>query len=79
MRNSLYEVKYKIGEDRKNRGFQYKGLILKKSLSRYLYTFDGITGFLETLETAVYELYELVKVFKNRSNYIVAKDEYDID
>ena len=78
MRDSLYDFRKSIGMNQKNIGYKYEGKILKNSLSRYLYTFPKIADFLDSLEKPVFELFELVKVYKNRRNYAVAKDELNI-
>ena len=75
----LYKDKYNIGSDIKNTGFDYTGQILRKSISNYLYQFEHIAEFLDSLESAVNILYDSVKIVKNHTNFTVDKDERNIN
>jgi hypothetical protein len=72
---SLYDQTYKIGEDIKNLGYDYTDKILRRSLSRYIYTFPHLANFLDSLDVAVTHLYNSVKAVKNHYNFTVKKDE----
>lgn len=57
-------------------GFDYKGQVLKRTLSRQMFrTNDTLLGFLERIDTVIYELIESVKRIKTFGNPALDKNE----
>jgi hypothetical protein len=76
VKDSIYRPLYERRENRRNLGFNYKGQILKRTLSSQMFgvsqTFDY---FLEKVESIVYEWVETVKQIKIHAN--PALDKYE--
>lgn len=76
VKNSIYRKIYERKEKRLNLGFDYKGQILKRTLSSQMF---GISSLLDTylskVEEVVYEWVEAVKQIKINAN--PALDKYE--
>ena len=58
----------------KNKGYDYKGNIFKKSMSPYLFNDPKRKDILDQYETIIYFLIEKVKYIKTFFNYTVSKN-----
>ncbi len=74
---SKYDITYTVGRDIKNMGYNYNGKILSNSLSKYLYLDDRMSGFLNTLESAITILFNSTKKVKHYFNYTIDQNEID--
>lgn len=76
IKDSIYRPIYERRESRKNLGFDYKGQILKKTLSSRMFGANPtLDYFLEQTEKIVYEWVESVKQIKIYAN--PALDKYE--
>ena len=76
VKNSIYRPIYERREDRKHTGFNYKGQILKKTLSSQMFGVNStLDYFLEQVEKVAYEWVESVKQIKISAN--PALDKYE--
>jgi hypothetical protein len=76
VKDSIYRPIYKRRESRKNLGFNYKGQILKRTLSSQMFGVnETLDYFLEQVEKVVYEWVESVKQIKIHAN--PALDKYE--
>ncbi|CAB4159172.1 hypothetical protein UFOVP699_69 [uncultured Caudovirales phage] len=76
VKNSIYRPIYSRNEKRKNTGFDYKGQILKRSLSSQMFGLNPtLDYFLGQIEKIVYEWVEAVKQIKISAN--PALDKYE--
>jgi hypothetical protein len=76
VKDSIYRPVYERRENRKNLGFNYKGQILKRSLSSQMFGVnETLDYFLEQVEKVVYEWVESVKQIKIHAN--PALDKYE--
>ncbi len=76
VKDSIYRPVYERRESRKNLGFNYKGQILKRSLSSQMFGVnETLDYFLEQVEKVVYEWVESVKQIKIHAN--PALDKYE--
>lgn len=65
---SLYDDTFEFGKSLKNGGFDYSDVLLKRSVSNYLYRNENLSGFLEYLNELIVndiESTKKVRVFKN--------------
>lgn len=74
MSESLYDIANSRKEKINNLGFDYKGKILRKTVSSYLYMDPTRAAILDKFETWLYFLVEKVKVIKTYYNYTVPKN-----
>lgn len=74
MKESLYDIANSRKEKINNLGFNYKGKILKKTLSSYIYMDPTRAGIMDQFENLFYFLVEKVKTIKTFYNYTVPKD-----
>jgi hypothetical protein len=74
MKDSLYDITHSRKEKIENIGFNYKGKILRKSLSAYLFKDPTRAAILDQFETWVFFLVEKVKIIRTFYNYTVDKD-----
>ena len=76
VKDSIYRPIYERGEKRKNLGFDYKGNILKHSLSSQMFGAHPLLDYLlQQVEKIVYEWVEAVKQIKISAN--PALDKYE--
>lgn len=76
VKDSIYRPIYERKEKRRNVGFDYKGQILKKSLSSQMFGAHPLLDYLiEQVEKIVYEWVEAVKQIKISAN--PALDKYE--
>jgi hypothetical protein len=76
VKDSIYRPIYERKEKRKNTGFDYKGQILKKTLSSQMFGAHPLLDYLlEQVEKIVYEWVEAVKQIKISAN--PALDKYE--
>lgn len=76
VKDSIYRPIYERREKRKNLGFDYKGNILKKSLSSQMFGAHPLLDhLLQQVEKVVYEWVEAVKQIKISAN--PALDKYE--
>jgi len=76
VKDSIYRPIYERREKRKNLGFDYKGNILKKSLSSQMFGAHPLLDYLlQQVEKVVYEWVESVKQIKISAN--PALDKYE--
>lgn len=76
VKNSIFRPIYERNAKRMNLGFNYKGQILKKSLSSQMFGVNTtLDTYLEKVESIVYEWVEAVKQIKINAN--PALDKYE--
>jgi hypothetical protein len=76
VKDSIYRPIYERKEKRKNTGFNYKGQILKRTLSSQMFGAHPLLDYLlERVEKVVYEWVESVKQIKISAN--PALDKYE--
>ena len=76
VKDSMYRPIYERKENRKNIGFNYKGQILKRTLSSQMFGSHPLLDYLlERVEKIVYEWVESVKQIKISAN--PALDKYE--
>jgi hypothetical protein len=76
VKNSIYRPIFDRREKRENTGFDYKGQILKKTLSSQMFGAHPLLDYLlERVESVVYEWVEAVKQIKITAN--PALDKYE--
>jgi hypothetical protein len=76
VKDSIYRPIYERNEKRKNTGFDYKGQILKKTLSSQMFGAHPLLDYLlEQVEKIVFEWVEGVKQIKITAN--PALDKYE--
>lgn len=79
VKDSIYRPVYERREKRLNLGFNYKGQILKRTLSSQMFGANStLDYFLEQLEKVVYEWVESVKQIKIYANPALEKYENKI-
>jgi hypothetical protein len=79
VKDSIYRPIYERRENRKNLGFNYKGQILKRTLSSQMFgANETLDYFLEQVEKVVYEWVESVKQIKIHANPALEKYETKI-
>lgn len=59
----------------RNLGYDYRGQILRRSLSSVIYLNENVAEFVERLETIMTNLVYSVKSIKKSVNFLVDKDE----
>jgi len=74
MKDSLYDIANSRKEKINNIGFNYKGKILRKTLSSYIFMDPRRAAILDQFESWVYFLVEKVKLIRTFYNYTVPKD-----
>ena len=74
MSDSLYDIANSRKEQINNLGFNYKGKILRKTTSSYIYMDATRAGIMDQFENMFYFLVEKVKIIKTYYNYTVPKD-----
>lgn len=80
IRNSIFWTAHNRKDKRLHLGFQYKGQILKKSLSNQMFGSNPILdGFLARIENYIYEHVEAVKQIKIFANPALDKNENRIN
>jgi hypothetical protein len=76
VKDSIYRSTYERREKRTNLGFNYKGQILKRTLSSQLFEVnETLTTYISNIEKIVYEWVEAVKRIKTYVNPAVDKYE----
>jgi hypothetical protein len=76
IRNSIYWGIYNRKDRRLNLGFKYKGQVLKKTLSNQMFGVNPILdGFIDYMESFIYEHIEAVKQIKIFANPALDKNE----
>jgi hypothetical protein len=76
VKDSIYRPIYERKEKRLNVGFDYKGKILKRTLSSQLFNVNTtLSTFISNIEKVVYEWVESVKRIKIHAN--PALDKYE--
>jgi hypothetical protein len=74
MRESIYDKTYSFGEDLKIKSFDYKDVIMKKTLSNHLFKNEKIASFLTYINDIFYTYIEMVKYIRIYDNYTVKKN-----
>lgn len=74
MKESLYDTATSRNERINNLGFNYKGKILRKTISPYLYSDPERAKILDRFDAWLFFLVEKVKSVKTFYNYTVPKD-----
>lgn len=75
----LYDITYLTHQKRKNLGFNYRPVLLKKTMSNRMFRNRTLTGFLEFMNEGVVEWVDSVKRIKTFFNYIVPKNDKRIN
>lgn len=79
VKESIYRPIYTRKEARKNTGFDYKGQILKRSVSSQMFGIHPMLDYLlERVEKIIYEWVEAVKQIKISANPALEKYENKI-
>jgi hypothetical protein len=79
VKESIYRPIYTRKEARKNTGFDYKGQILKRSVSSQMFGMHPMLDYLlERVEKIIYEWVEAVKQIKISANPALEKYENKI-
>lgn len=79
MKNSLYDKSNTRKTRIKNTGFDYRGKILRRSLSPYLYGESTRASILDEIDKILTFWVEKVKTVKTFYNYTVPKDYTDFN
>lgn len=79
MKQSLYKVSENRLNKLKNRGYDYKGKILKRTLSSYIYRDPKREEILDQFEKSLYFIVQQIKTIKTFFNYTVDKDYTDFN
>jgi hypothetical protein len=79
MKDSLYDKTNTRKTRLKNTGFNYRGQILRRSLSPYLYREETRASILEEIDRIITFWVDNVKTIKTFYNYTVPKDYTDIN
>ena len=79
MEKNVYDYTHLPFEKRQNLGFQYKDVIIKKTVSKRLFNNKIMQGYLGYINNIMYELIENVKKIKVHFNYIVHKNDRGIN
>lgn len=74
MRDSIYDATISRNEKINNLGYDYKGKILRRTVSPYLYSDPERATILDQFENWLYFLVEKVKDIKTFYNYTVPKN-----
>ena len=79
--NSLYDISNMHNTDLKNTGFDYKSepIILKKTLSPYLYNNEVLWEFLDLIDSIVVNNIESIKHIRIHNNFTTDKDNKTIN
>lgn len=72
-RNNIFDIMYSVNDDAYS-GFDYKGKILNKTLSKVLFKDPVKSGILSYFEKGFFALVETTKQIKNYFNYTVPKN-----
>jgi len=72
--NSIYDITNSRKEKINNLGFDYKGKILRKTVSPYIFSEPNRADLLSKFEDWLFFLVEKVKLIKTYYNYTVKKD-----
>lgn len=76
VKNSIYRLVLERKEQRRHLGFNYKGQILKNTLSNQMFNVnETLTTYISQIDKIVYEWIEAVKQIKIHANPAV--DKYD--
>ncbi len=76
VKDSIFRPIYRRREKRLNTGFDYKGQILKKTLSSQMFDVNAtLNSYIQYIETIVHEWVEAVKQIKIFAN--PAQDKYE--
>jgi hypothetical protein len=79
VKNSIYRPIYERREKRRNNGFDYRGQILKKTLSSHMFGLNPLLDYLlERVELIVNEWVDGVKQIKIFANPALDKNETKI-
>lgn len=79
VKDSIYRPIYKRRESLLHTGFDYKGQILKRTLSSQMFNVnETLTTYITNLESIVYEWVEAVKQIKIHANPAIDKYENKI-
>ena len=73
-KESLYDIATTRNEKINNLGFDYKGKILRKTVSPYIFSDPDRAEILDQFESWIYFLVEKVKLVKTYYNFTVKKD-----
>ena len=79
MKQSLYKITNTRKTKLKNAGYDYRGKILRRSLSSYLYEEEKRAEILNHVDSIFTFLVEKVKTIKTFYNYTVPKDYRDFN
>ena len=80
LKNSKFRPAFERREQRLHTGFDYKGKIMKKSLSSQMFGVnETLSTFISKLDSAFYECVEAVKQIKIFANPAVDKYEKNIN
>lgn len=75
MENNPYKALLRRRTKLRNLGFDYRGKILRRSLSSVIYMNENVAEFVERLEVIITNLVYSVKSIKKQVNFLVDKDE----
>lgn len=75
----LYDFTYESGEKRKNLGFDYRPVLLQRTLSTRLFQNRVLGDFLQKINDILVKDVDSVKRIKTFFNYIVKKDDIKIN
>ena len=80
VRDSIYRAAYRRRESRLHTGYDYKGKILKNTLSPFMFNVNvPLTTFITKIDSIVYEWVEAVKQIKIFANPFLDKYEDKIN
>lgn len=80
IKNSIYRAAFERNEKRLHTGFDYKGKIMKKTLSSQMFQVnETLDTFISNLDEVYYELVEAVKQIKIFANPALDKYENKIN
>lgn len=74
IKESLYDVTATHGEILKNRGFDYKNVIVSRTVSNHLFKNETVRDFLNFINKAMFTYIEAVKKIRVFDNYAVPKN-----
>jgi len=74
----LYTIAKRSKDDRKNKGYDYKDKIMRRSVSPHIYRNEVMADFLDFINDFIYEKIRAVRRLKLFKSFTVDKD-YDIE
>lgn len=79
IKQSLYDIAERQRDRILHKGFNYRGQIFRRSMSRFLFRDPTRASMLDSMEAIVYELIEQVKSIKRFANPRMKKNYRDFN